>query len=634
MANATLYTFSDERINLDNKFKDQASKDAMLSLLKESGEFGEIPAGYEDFLCQIAEGQLRNSKIGKANSIFESQVAPNYTYPTPGVLANQGVPKAASFGGNQYTPSSQLNGTAGSADIFPALFPVAIKAIRRTNFLDFIGPKALFTMNSNSGIMYFIDAKYSNGKLDGAVPPTLVSATNINKLTATTDTNDASTLDPTTVGQLAIGSYVGLFHSTVDAPTQADGSFTITAVNAGKNSELARFLISGYNPITGSLILQVAYINTGTTVAAYNSLSEMFVNGNKLYFYGTNVNSAVGAVTVESTTTLTATTGVLGDVSAIDAVSRGYTCIDANDTNKPSWFTGYTPSAVATGTFGTTAAPTATKGLTRPSLENNVPNHAALTMKQYQVDSTGFQVKTDLSLVQNQDYSKMFNLNTVEMLKGLMGSLVDQDINMGGIQMLDYLSGTAATTCDNIEGTKLLTGSAFVTLSNAGTAETTSSIQRKMITVLQKVAQLQGWRNRSYKAADKLMASPTIIAALNDNKEYVVNPAKMIAEEGTDIVQGKIGKTEMHARQDTNWVGNNDIIFGQTATDVSSNGLKFGTYIAAALQEATDPNTMALVMQLTSRVAFVEAGWYPQNAYLKFKVNSADIAAISGSDIV
>ncbi len=647
--------FANPRTILDETQKAKAAK-----LIAEADI--NVPTGFESVYESLAWHQYNEDRTGstsKSFSLLESASTPGGLFATNSIMGQQGPVTLPGIVNPLFPAQAGANTTAGSADVYPTLLPIAVQPVRKTNFFDFLGAKAIFQMNSQSGLLYFMDGIYSGGRLNSSIPTKYIETTQINPTTAITDSYNTAgwggATNITTVSQIPLGAIVSVL--TDGLITVAAGAITIAGSSPAPVA--ATLIYVGTNPYSGNSIFQVLSFDN-----SYANIEAAVAAGKTMYFMSkalvlptgevsiTTASIAGGISVVEATLQLTSSPK-LKEVSETEVYNFGFTMIDQADYVTPR-FAGYTPDSYLNLTQGTGAtanqytgvvgspnftsvAGTTYAGMTRNALENFTPSQVDIKIKSVPVEATGSAVRGTLGIVKGQDLRHMFKMDGVNTIKELMGNAIAQDLNMVGNSYVYSLGQRAAVTCDRVEGTTFSTtpavGGMFDNAPSGtatGTIDNTITYQRRMVTLFKLTAAMVGHRNRNDRSADKALIGKRLAEALIDNKENIYNKTEIVAED-KEVKLGKLGNIELIKATDRKF-GYESVLFGQTATNESDNGLKFCPYIMAALTETTAESTHAWSGQLTSRFAFVEAGWYPENAYLKLAIAKADIDKVCGQN--
>ncbi len=530
-----------------------------------------------EWMSEYAEYHQIHENVGYVNNGLLNGMGP---VTTPGNPGTPGVPSAG-----------------GSGDLGQALLPVAMKVAGQTIGLDLVAVKP--TPGPVIDLMY-VDYKYDDVNTDEANPVIFkVNATQVAALSAEIRAFFASAGVKETQGGLTKRLFFNL--PVNSSPSRAAGNRTdVVTVPLPSDSKEGVVEFLGFSRIDG-LPMFAAY-RQANQIGAMNSWS--FKNTKNTFAELETVVAAFSLANGTSGGVYINANFQIGDLSGVTI-------------SLVSALEDHIPGFVANGNKG---------AMTRQEDEAFYPGIIApnVTTKRVQVGT--IEVSSALKRTEIEDIKAQTGIDIVQKLEAVLVNELSQTISkeivyrvfsMGDLNRQAAPGYSSGTTIFDFDVAAHL--AAFG--ANAGSGETTQSLQRKLIT---KVKNASGFISTEGRIgpATYLVTNHTLAAVLTEGSNYSLNPVdSSVNGSGQLYPMGKVAGMTVYVDPFMKY-DDKRILLGRK-NNPDQPGIIFVPYLMAQSISLISEATWAPRMLLRSRYAVTEVGFFPHKQYMTINVIDA-----------
>jgi hypothetical protein len=283
--------------------------------------------------------------------------------------------------------------------------------------------------------------------------------------------------------------------------------------------------------------------------------------------------------------------------------------------------------------------------------ESEPDNLMGLTLYNKSITAQTYQVGAAVTREQVQDL-KQFGIDAVAQVESVLTNELTQSINKlilerifrlgvtnhkkintrdgSQFNILFNTSGSAATVVLGADNTGTSQSIASVPAIDADTlagGETQGTLQRRVLDKILAAANVIAIRGRR-GAGNFAVVNGYIATVLQTIAGFVAYPmANTISQQaGSLFPVGSIAGVNIYTDPNMEWTDTR-VVVGRKG-DGNSPGVVFMPYLLGDSVSTIAPETMAPKISLKSRFAIVEAGQYPENMYLTFKVQLTGVSII------
>ena len=528
-------------------------------------------------------------------------------------------------------------GTIGSGDLGQNLLPVSMKIAGQTIGLDLVSVKP--SAGPKIDLVY-IDFQYDDTNLGNSD-----ERPQIFKLDFTNYTSSATYSAFNTMINAVLATYSII--QTVGGLAKVDGSVArVFTTIQGTSSIASSTLPSTLNTTigvsaTGNVGANKSVATTTDPLAAGSNLGAIVeflgysrIDGFPMFraFKQANTaqtnsypyinNTGAGATTVwgfdqtrntfNSTTAMNAQiTRVFGcDLSALFTISL----ISTLEDHIPGYVTNFT---------GGGKYP-----MDRATEENTYAGQIGPKISSKTVEIGSEKVRSALRRTEIEDIKANTGIDIVSKMEGILVNDMSQTISKQIVSKIFEMGGQNRQSAPLYTGP--LTNIANQTIFDLDTAyvasgpggETTHAVQRKLITKLILASTYICTEGR-VGPAQFAVTNGSLAAAMIDIAAYTINPVKSkVNPNGQLYPFGQIGDIQIYV--DPYLKGNDNRIVIGRKNNPDQPGIVFMPYLMAQSIQVISESTMAPVMELRSRYAITEVGWYSFKQYMTIIVNDAN----------
>jgi hypothetical protein len=287
-------------------------------------------------------------------------------------------------------------------------------------------------------------------------------------------------------------------------------------------------------------------------------------------------------------------------------------------------------------------------GMSRETGESTYYNTMGVDLASKLVTAKTVQAAVSVTLEQIQDMKKQYGLDIVSLAESMLVDKLTQHINKEIVAHLFQLGWSGHVQAMRAEGidlnlhigtngrysTYLGKDDVAITFPGNGvgpanalgglTFENTSTIQRKLMTTVQRAGDVIHQRGRRGPGTFTV-SNVRLTSALKDVSGYQFAPMQntMNQNVGAMYPAGTIAGLNIYADPNMTWTDSR-VLVGRKGSDIDP-GAKFMPYLIAEKVETIAELTMSPKLAVKSRYAVVDAGVAPETQYITFDATSDDV---------
>lgn len=241
-------------------------------------------------------------------------------------------------------------------------------------------------------------------------------------------------------------------------------------------------------------------------------------------------------------------------------------------------------------------------------------------------------IKTSLRRTQVEDIKANTGIDIVQKMESILVNELSQTISK---QIVDRIGEMADMNRKNAPhltytGTNPTDWTIFdldtnyITNMGAGAGETSYAAQRRLVTKIVKASNYI-WNEGRLGPAEFIIVNGAVAATLTDVASYAVNPVNAKFNQQQQIYPlGTLNGMTVYVDPNKKF-DDNDIIIGRK-NGADQSGIVFIPYLMAQSISIISEATMAPTMELRSRYAITEVGFFPEKQYMRIRIE--DTASI------
>lgn len=523
-----------------------------------------------EWMSEYAEYHQIHENVGYVNNGLLNGMGP---VTTPGNPGTPGIPSAG-----------------GSGDLGQALLPVAMKVAGQTIGLDLVAVKP--TPGPVIDLMY-VDYKYDDVNIDEANPVVFkVNAANVAQLSLEIRALFAASGIRETQGGLTKRMFFNLTANT--APVRAVGNRTdVVTVPTPTDTKEGVVEFLGFSRIDGLPMF-----------SAYRQANQIGAMGT--WSFQKTKNTFAEIETVAAAFAL-GTASTSGSVINNAFVIGGLTTVSIS---LVSALEDHIPGFVANGNK---------TAMTRQEDEAYYPGIIApnVTTKRVQVGT--IEVSSALKRTEIEDIKAQTGIDIVQKLEAVLVNELSQTISKEIVSKVFAMGDQNRASAPGYStGTTIFDFNVAAHLAafgaNAGSGETTQSLQRKLITKVKNASGFISTEGRIGQAT-YLVTNHTLAAVLTEGSNYSLNPETSTTNGAGQLYpMGKVAGITVYVDPFMKY-DDKRILLGRK-NNPDQPGIIFVPYLMAQSISLISEATWAPRMLLRSRYAVTEVGFYPHKQYM------------------
>lgn len=481
--------------------------------------------------------------------------------------------------------------TKGSGDVGQNLLPVSMKIAAQTIGLELVAVKPV---SSPKVDLLFVDFKYDNNNDDDDDRPLVF------KIGSTNGTNleTAIKAQMTYLGVTEkVGGLTGKVYVGVSSLIQAGVSVLAVSTATDKRGVL-EFL--GFSRIDGKPMFRI-----------FRQVTAPVNNGTPSFDVTKNTFSSTGNISaiLAADSLLAVNTGGTTGTTVFSGVTLEL--VSLMEDHIPGFSAGW----------NTTGAP-----MNRAEDEKTYPGVIGPQIFNKSIQIGTIEISSALKRTQIEDIKAATGMDIVQKLESVLINELTQTISKELVQKISELAeiNRVSHNTPKVAGVSKfdLNVDAYLTTISTGMAETTHSVQRKLIAKINNASNFIANDGR-VGPGQYIVTNGNIASVIQDIAGYQINPvnAKMNIN-GQLYPVGKLGQMDIYVDPFMRW-DDNRIFIGRKNT-ADQPGILFLPYLMAQQISLVSENTWAPKMLIRSRYAIADVGFFPEKQFISIHVTDTN----------
>jgi hypothetical protein len=521
------------------------------------------------------------------------QMNENVAYTTLGSLNGMGAvysPQPSAVPGSVWSADA----AKGSGDVGQNLLPVSMKIAAQTIGLDLVAVKPVASPKVD---LLFVDFKYDNNLDEDEDRPLVfkIASVNASIIEAALYLQMANLNIKEKVGGLTGQMFVGLA-SLIQA-----GVVLTNITKATDKRGVLEFL--GFSKVDGKPMFR-----------SFRQVQAPVNNGTPSFDVAKNTFGTTGSI--ESILSAT-------NLITVSGVTTGATVLSATTVELVSLMEDHIPG------FSAGWMNYQTGGMDRATDEKTYPGIIGPSIFNKTIQVGTVEISSALKRTQIEDIKAATGIDIVQKLESVLINELSQTISKEIVQKISELGelNRVSHTTPKVAGVSKfdLNVDTYLTTvgAQAGMAETTHSIQRKLIAKINNASNFIANDGR-VGPAQYIVTNGNIASVIQDIAGYTINPvnAGKMNTNGQLYPVGKLGNMDIYVDPYMMW-DDNRIFIGRKNT-ADQPGLLFLPYLMAQSISLISEATFAPRMLIRSRYAIADVGFFPEKQFMSIKVTDTN----------